>query len=248
MMYNTIKFDKKAVKMVAHRGLSGLETKNTLAAFVAAGQRTYFGAECDIHCTADGKIVVIHDSSTKRVAGENLVVEENSFDLVRKVILNNRDPEKTIAESPKDRGDLIIPTLQEYVRVCKKYGKTCVIELKGAFTPEQGAQVVEEIKALDYLDGVVFISFDLQSLIDMRALLPEQPIQYLVSTYSPEVRETLNKYNLDLDIHFKGLTEEALAEVHADGHVVNVWTVDDPADGERLAAWGVDMITSNILE
>ena len=96
--------------------------------------------------------------------------------------------------------------------------------------------------------GVVFISFDLQSLIDMRALLPEQPIQYLVSTYSPEVRETLNKYNLDLDIHFKGLTEEALAEVHADGHVVNFWTVDDPADGERLAAWGVDMITSNILE
>ena len=248
MMYNTIKFDKKAVKMVAHRGLSGLETENTLAAFVAAGQRTYFGAECDIHCTAAGKIVVIHDSSTKRVAGENLVVEENSFDLVRKVILNNRDPEKTIAESPKDRGDLIIPTLQEYVRVCKKYGKTCVIELKGAFTPEQGAQVVEEIKALDYLDGVVFISFDLQSLIDMRALLPEQPIQYLVSTYSPEVRETLNKYNLDLDIKYTAVTPELCKRIHDNGKEINCWTVDTLEDGQRMIECGVDYITSNILE
>ena len=61
-------------------------------------------------------------------------------------------------DKSQTRSDLRIPSLSEFIRVCKKYGKVCVIELKGAFTPEQGAQVVEEIKALDYLDGVVFIS------------------------------------------------------------------------------------------
>ena len=245
---NTIKFDKKNVKMVAHRGLSGLETENTLAAFVAAGQRTYFGAECDIHCTADGKIVVIHDSDTKRVAGDSLIIEDSSFDLVRSVQLKNRNPLLPIADCPKDRADLIIPTMKEYIQVCKKYGLKCVIELKPGFTTEQSAQTVEEVKALDYLDGVIFISFDLQCLIDIRSMLPEQPIQYLVSTYSPEVREVLNKYSLDLDIRSINLTEDALAEIHADGHLVNVWTVDIPEEGEKLAAWGVDMITSNILE
>ena len=36
---NTIKIDKGQVKMIAHRGLSGLEKENTCAAFVAAGNR-----------------------------------------------------------------------------------------------------------------------------------------------------------------------------------------------------------------
>ena len=245
---NTIKFDKKASKMVAHRGLSGLETENTLAAFTAAGQRTYFGVECDVHRTADGKFVVIHDDNTKRVAGDHLVIEETSFDLLRKVVLKNRDPKLPIAECPKDRADLIIPTLKEYIAICKKYDKICVLELKNRFEPEDLAKIVEEIRGVGYLEGVIFISFALENLIDMRAMLPEQPLQYLVSAYSAEVRETLNKYHMDLDIYFKGLTEEALAEVHADGHVVNVWTVDTAEDGERMAAWGVDMITSNILE
>ena len=49
---NTIKLNTTGtnVKMIAHRGLSGLEAENTCAAFVAAGNREkYFGIECDIH-------------------------------------------------------------------------------------------------------------------------------------------------------------------------------------------------------
>ena len=35
---NTVKFDKKETKIIAHRGLSGIEKENTNAAFVAAGK------------------------------------------------------------------------------------------------------------------------------------------------------------------------------------------------------------------
>ena len=57
-MNNTIKIaDHGNTKMVAHRGVSGLETENTCAAFIAAGNRTYFGVETDIYRTADGKFV-----------------------------------------------------------------------------------------------------------------------------------------------------------------------------------------------
>ena len=42
--------------------------------------------------------------------------------------------------------------------------------------------------------------------------------------------------------------KELIDRLHAAGIKVNCWTVDDPADGERLAEWGVDYITSNILE
>ena len=40
---NTIKFDNKTTRMTAHRGLSGLERENTASAFVAAGNRNYYG-------------------------------------------------------------------------------------------------------------------------------------------------------------------------------------------------------------
>ena len=64
---NTVKFDKKETKIIAHRGLSGIEKENTNAAFVAAGNRSYFGIETDIHVTKDGRIVVIHDDMDLKI-------------------------------------------------------------------------------------------------------------------------------------------------------------------------------------
>ena len=67
---NTIKLTGKA-KMVAHRGLSGIERENTNPAFVAAGNRSYWGIETDVHKTSDGQFVIIHDETTERIsAGE----------------------------------------------------------------------------------------------------------------------------------------------------------------------------------
>ena len=54
---NTIKFNKKNTQIVAHRGLSGIEVENTNSAFVAAGNRSYYGIETDIHRTKDGRFV-----------------------------------------------------------------------------------------------------------------------------------------------------------------------------------------------
>ena len=42
---NTTAIDKKGCRLVAHRGVSGLEKENTCAAFVAAGVKSYFGIE-----------------------------------------------------------------------------------------------------------------------------------------------------------------------------------------------------------
>ena len=61
---DTIKIDKNNVKLIAHRGVSGIERENTAAAFVAAGNRSYYGIETDVHVTKDGKFVIIHDDDT----------------------------------------------------------------------------------------------------------------------------------------------------------------------------------------
>jgi len=227
--------------MVAHRGVSGIEKENTCSAFVAAGNRSYFGIETDVHRTLDGKFVCIHDDTTGRVAIDNMKVEESTFDTLRALVLADTD-------GVKNRIDLRIPTLQDYVRICKKYGKVGVLELKNAFEPADIQKIIEIIRAEDYLAGIIFISFSLENMICVRSLLPHQPCQYLISSFPDDLIDTLTKYSLDLDIHYKALTEANLSALHEKGIRVNVWTVDNPDDAARLITWGVDYITSNILE
>ena len=45
-------------KIIAHRGLSGIETENSIAAFIAAANRSYFGIETDVHVTKDNKFII----------------------------------------------------------------------------------------------------------------------------------------------------------------------------------------------
>lgn len=238
---DTIKIDSGKTLMVAHRGVSGLEKENTCAAFVAAGNRSYFGIETDVHRTLDGRFVCIHDDNTARVAIDNLTIEKSTFDTLRSLQLCDRD-------NVKGRSDLRIPTLQEYVRICKKYNKTGVLELKNRIEREDLEKIVAIIREEDYLSGIIFISFVLDNLIDMRALLPDQPCQYLTCEYNDELIQTLLRHHLDLDILFTCLDEEKIARLHANGILVNAWTCDDADKARDLVSWGIDYITSNILE
>lgn len=238
---NTIKVKHEGTLMVAHRGLSGLEKENTCAAFVAAGNRSHFGIETDIHPTIDGRFVCIHDDNTRRVGIDNLEVETSTFDTLRSVVLADTD-------GVKGRADLRIPTLEEYIRICKKYGKVCVLEIKGVFTRENLEKVIGIIKAEDYLASVIFIAFNIENLIILREILPDQPCQYLISEFPDDLIATLLKYRLDLDIYYPALTAARVSALHEHGIKVNCWTVDQPEVAEELISWGVDFLTSNILE
>lgn len=238
---NTVKIDKKNTLMVAHRGLSGIEKENTLPAFVAAANRSYFGIETDVHMTLDGQFVVIHDETTSRVAKSNVVIEKTNYDIIKNIELYDICGKKT-------RTDLRIPLLSEYIRICKKYDKIAVLELKTPFTKEQVKNIVEIIKSEDYLDGVIFISFHAQDLIYLREICPLAPAQFLTGEISKNTVGFMKEYGLDLDCQYKSLTEDNIRMLHELGLKVNAWTVDDPKVGERLASWGVDYITTNILE
>lgn len=229
--------------MVAHRGLSGLEKENSAAAFIAAGNRSYYGIETDVHRTADGHFVCIHDYDTARVSADAPInVEEKTLEEIRAIRLNGAGEEPS-------RGDLCIPTLQEYIRICKAYGKIAVLELKGTYTKETLGELCAIIEKEEWMEGTVFIAFGLDNLIILRELYPTQPAQYLLSKTLPEdMYEILDRYNFDLDIYYGSLTQEMLDKIHAAGHKVNVWTVDKLDSAEVLSAMGVDYITSNILE
>ncbi len=238
---NTTKFEKKNTLVIAHRGLSGLEKENTNSAFVAAGNRSYYGIETDIHRTRDGHFVINHDGDFNRVAGENVVIEESNLEDIQKIVLFD-------ANGEKDRYDLRPTILQNYLSICKKYEKHSVLELKSDFTDEDISKIIDIIRSYDYLENVTFISFEYNNLLKVRKVLPTHSCQYLFWKLTDEEIEKLSRDKIDADVWCKELTKEQIDKAHAKGLKVNCWTVNEKENGEKLAAWGIDYITSNILE
>lgn len=110
-------------------------------------------------------------------------------------------------------------------------------------------RLIEEIKQLGYLDNVIFISFSFENCTNLRELMPNAVIQWLYSEQVTEkVVNSLIEYRLDLDIHYKSLTAEAVELLHSKGIKVNCWTCDSVEDAELLAEMNIDYLTSNILE
>ena len=240
-MNDTLKLNGNKPKMIAHRGMSGIELENTCSAFVAAGNRSYFGIETDVHRTADGQFIIIHDDNTQRVAGDEMIVEKTYYETLRAIRLVDKD-------GAKGRKDLLMPSLREYISICKKYEKVAVLELKNHFRPADIDSIIAIIREQEYLENTIFISFDLPNMICIRERLPEQKAQFLISEYTDWLLDTLKKEKLDLDIKYVALTKERVDALHAAGIEVNCWTVDTLEDAQRMTEYGVDYITSNIVE
>lgn len=231
---DTIKIEKKDVKMVAHRGVSGIKPENTIEAFILAGEKSHYGIECDVHTTLDKKYVVNHDFHLERCYGVEGQAEE-------KTLAELKELKNVVNGAP-------IPEYIDYLEVCKKYNKIAVVEIKGVYNDEEIKGLIEITKNAEYLHNTVFIAFDLINLIKIREILPDQPLQYLIKIYNENILDALNRYNLDIDIRHTDLTKEIIDEVHENGHLVNAWTVDEKEVAEKYVSWGIDMITTNILE
>lgn len=238
---NTIKFDKKTTQIIAHRGLSGIEVENTNSAFVAAGNRSYYGIETDIHRTANGNFVIGHDDNYKRISGEEIYLEKVSLETLQGIVFFDKD-------GTKDRVDLRPSRLENYIKICKKYEKHSILELKSDFTDEEIGKILDIVKSYDYLENTTFISFSYDNLLKIKAVLPKQSAQYLFWKVTDEEISRLVRDGIDVDVWCRELTEEQIKKCHDAGLKVNCWTVDTVEEAEKLVSWGIDFITSNILE
>ena len=234
--------EKGKTKMVAHRGVSGIELENTMASFVAAGNRDYFGVETDVHVTKDGKFIIFHDDTTGRIAEEDISLEENDFSRARSLRLLERGTEGGYSDMQRPL------SLQEYLRIMRRYDKVAVIELKNEMAHAAISEILKICKSEYDLNKIIFISFSYANLEYVRKQLPEQAIQYLTGDYSKELIERLKRDRIDIDFYYPFLNEDRVKELHRNGIKINCYTCDDPVDAEKLIGWGVDMITTNILQ
>ncbi|MES2439788.1 MAG: glycerophosphodiester phosphodiesterase [Verrucomicrobiota bacterium] len=235
--------------IIAHRGASGEAPENTLAAFREAWNQKADGIELDIWLTKDGRIVVIHDGSTKRTAGRNLVVKDHLLEELRKLDAGVWKGEKWKNEP--------IPTLEETLEALPA-GKLVYIEIKC------GPEVLPELARVISRSGkpagqLRIIGFNLETLVKSRALIPEVGTLWLLSGTKDKFTGKMiyqdlaaltekacatGMAGLDLSAGFP-LDAAAVAAIKARGLTLAVWTVNDPAAAKRFAAAGVDAINTD---
>ena len=95
---------------------------------------------------------------------------------------------------------------------------------------------------------VVFISFFPGYLTKMRELMPEVEIEFLTSVYNDSILDMCVQFNFGIDADYRIMTKDIIDKYHKNNLKVNVYTENDPEDAKKLISYGIDYITSNILE
>lgn len=233
----------KSGLIIGHRGASYLAPENTLASFNLAWELGVQAVELDVRMTSDKKIIVFHDSDTKRLAGIKKVIAETSYSELQKLDIGSFKGEKWKGEN--------IPLLTDVLATVPATALV-FIEVKGG----------EEM--IPFLERIIFESHLLPQQVNFLAfnptvaeLLKRTFADHLVClnfdqttiplTNSELLLKLFSESNLDgVDISVEPpIKNQLVEELHGHDKKVFVWVVDDPQEAKRLLKMGVDGIISN---
>ena len=210
--------------IIAHRGASGYEVENSLAAFRAAGDRGADAVELDIHSTADGALVVHHG---EKIADHQIA--HSTHAQVQSHALPNGEPVPTLEQALA----AIVPRMIAFV------------EIKGV-AARWDERLFDTIERSGAKDRVALHGFDHRVIRRLGAKRPFIRRGVLSASYPVYPVRTLE--DADATIlwqHHQHVDEALVAAIHGAGMQLYVWTVNDPDEVRRFAALGVDGICTD---
>lgn len=220
---------------VAHRGwwLSTAVPENSVAALKAAQDGGCEAAEMDIWITTDGEVYVNHDGTLDGVR-----IENSTSETVGRLTLTNGEP---------------IPTLDQYLdQHARNTATTLVIEVKThASRARNDACVDAALAAVDrhgLADHVQYIAFDLENCRRIAKARPGAMVGYLNGDLDPLTLKEMGVMQLDYQTSPFTFHPEWIRTAHANGMLVNMWTLDKDEDIKLAIQLGADYITTNAPE
>ncbi|HKW72159.1 MAG TPA: glycerophosphodiester phosphodiesterase family protein [Candidatus Dormibacteraeota bacterium] len=203
-----------------HRGNPAEHPENTMRSFRSAIAVGCDLIECDVHLSADGRLVVIHDHGLERTTNGTGMVRDFTAAELRK--LDAGEGEK-------------IPLLQEVVELA--LGKVgLVIEVKQVppLYPGLEDKLVAMLRQLGAVPECAVISFNHQVIHELRRMEPSLQLGILEGARPINPAKLLRDAGADVySPHWGAADPDVVREVHAAGGAVAVWPVDD----EAAIAW-----------
>ncbi len=237
-----MKNETKTPLIVAHRGASAHAPENTLSAFNLALAMGADGIELDVMLSKDDELIVIHDDTVDRTTNGSGRVSDFSYSTLKDLDAGKAFADQYVGER--------IPTLAEVFEALG--GKLLInVELKNYASPNDDLteKVINLILHYQLSESILLSSFNPLNL--SRAYKQAPQIKRGLLTFPKALGALLRgpigrifPYNA-LHPHFSDVTARLVDKLHSLNRQVNVWTVDDPQEIQRLYHLGVDMIICN---
>ncbi|MGZ9674818.1 glycerophosphodiester phosphodiesterase [Flavobacterium sp. GNP001] len=217
---------------IGHRGTKGYEPENTLVSFQKALDMHVDGIELDVHLSADGEIIVIHDETIDRTTNGKGFVNGLSLQQLKTFQIDGKHE---------------IPTLEE---VFDLVNQKCFIniELKSHDATDKVVALIEKYvnkKGWKY-DHFLVSSFDWNALQRVSSLNDKIGIGVLTETdldLALAFADTIQAKSIHPYFHL--LTKENTAHIQVKGFQVFPWTINELEDIQKIKTYNVNGIITD---
>ena len=219
--------------VVGHRGAPAHSPENTVAAFQRALDDGAQLLECDVHLSADGHVVVMHDETIDRTAEASSPLRSGAIaDLTR-----------------ADLDRVLLPDGQHVPSLAELLEMTTVpvfIEVKAAAAADAVAELLGALPAAAPAAASTVISFHPEALATIRRDAPQIPVSYLVREIDDQALATAAELGAAaIGPAIRGLSLAAADAAHTAGLRLNPWTINRLEQLEVALACGADTITTD---
>jgi glycerophosphoryl diester phosphodiesterase len=260
------------MEVVAHRGSTAEAPEHTLAAYRHATEIGAHGVEVDVRMTRDGVLVCVHDRNVRSTSNGRGVVsalrldelEQFHFGVRRPTRLNRwADDEITAVTDEPDVEDGLVLTLDRLLDFATAApGRVrLAIETKHPtrHTRKVEEALVDSLRRFGLLSNgrpvewagkpaVRVMSFSQLAVRRIHELAPGMPTVQLIGKRLRTVRRELltgDATAVGPGIALLRSDPDYVADAHAAGKEVHVWTVNRPVDMDLVRELGVDAVITD---
>lgn len=221
-------------EVIAHRGYWNKvgASQNSRASLQFAQELGAYGSETDIWLTADGKLMVNHDSSFNGVT-----IQSSTYAQCKDLTLSNGEK---------------MPTLDDLLTILKDSSSPTklIIEVKShsttARTQEAAAAAVNLVKQYGLQNKVEYIAFSWDACTKIKSVDSSAKVAYLNGDKTPQQVKDAGLTGLDYEIGTMRNNSSWFAAARNLGVTVNVWTLRSVSDIIEMINRGADYLTTDM--
>ena len=231
-------------RLVAHRGGGTLAPENTLAAIRLGQSLGYRAHEIDVKLSMDDVPILLHDADLERTTSGKGRAADLPWSALRTLDAGGW-------HSMEFRGEPL-PSFEEVAKQLRSKETMINVEIKPTpgFDRATGERVALETRRLfqGAKDSPLFSSFSFEALMAAMEAAPEIPRGWLVSEFTEADWGRLEALRaVSLHTNYKNMRPDLVAELHARGYKVMLYTINDVNTAQRWLDSGADGIFTDDL-
>ncbi|MCK5444426.1 MAG: glycerophosphoryl diester phosphodiesterase [Rhodospirillaceae bacterium] len=225
-------------KIIGHRGACGSAPENTLASIARAIELGAPAVEFDATISRDGHPVIMHDFNVDRCSDGHGPVVLKTLDEISQIDAGSWF-------SPQFKNERI-PPLSDALALVLSSNIVLNLEIKPTLGWEEptARAVAETLQKVWPEDRQILVSSMSTLALDVfHELMPNIPLGLIVYAVPDNWRDLLDRHVChSLHCNPAFVTQELITAVHASGHRLHIYTINDPAQAQALFDMGVDAV------